>query len=232
MNILGGVGITTPTPSITPTATAVNAPDPYYVYIHKANKKLKPRAIAEIINANKKYSSKYGVSMFWHMCKTGYESKFNSETGDTFVVGGHKYNNEPCYGIECLQVSTVRGMHPELTDAQIKHKLLHDYTFSVECAYRLDFANKLEAYKKGYKSEYANRVFILIVYNSGVGSWKKYHQGLSKYIKRGGKLEKITLMDWKELRLNFREIYSLNYYSKILEQVDILNGIIHSPSEE
>lgn len=206
--------------------SSIPSGDPYYAYVKARNNKLRPREIAAIINANKKFSALYHVDMFWHMSKTGHESGYDSTIGSTFVVGGHKYNNEPCYGIECLEVSTVRGMYPNLTDSQIKYKLLHDYPFSIECAYRLDSANSKSALKMGFKSTYTNRVVTIIIYNSGLGNWRKHHYNLARYIKRGGKLEDLSVKDWKKLHLSFHEVYSLNYYVNVLEQADILSNTI------
>src|ERR1039458_2476159 len=79
------------------------AAEPYYAYIHSKNPKLSPGQIGEILKANQTYSAKYKVNMYWHLCKTGHESEFKPTVGNSFVVGGKKYNNEPCYGIECLQ---------------------------------------------------------------------------------------------------------------------------------
>lgn len=200
--------------------------DPYYLYVKHKNPKLKPREIASIINANRKYSSIYHVDMFWHLSKTGYEAGFNATTGETFIVGGHKYNSEPCYGIECLEVSTVKGMYPNLTNEQIKYRLLHDYPFAIECAYRLDYANQRVANRMGFKSVYQNRVVTIIIYNSGLNNWHRYHYNLAKYIKSGAKLEDLSVKDWKRLHLSFREIYSLNYYVDVTEEADCLEGFI------
>lgn len=215
------------------TACGDNAPvgEPYFLYVHKTNPKLRNSEIAEIVSANKINSEKYHVNMFWHVSKSGYESGFKTEIGKTFVAAGHKYNSEPCYGIECLQVSTVHGMYPKLTAKQIKHKLLYDYAFAIEAAYRLDYANQQDATHLGFTSNYTNRVVSLILYNAGGGSWRKYHESLHRYLKKGGKLETITVLDWKKLGLNFREIFSLNYYVHILIQADILKGIIQNCDE-
>ena len=200
--------------------------DPYYLFVKHKNPKLKPREVASIINANRKYSALYHVDMFWHMSKSSHESGFDSTIGKTFTVGGHKYNNEPCYGIECLEVSTVKGMYPNLTDEQIKNRLLHDYPFAIECAYRLDASNQKAAEKLGYKTTYKNRVVTIIIYNAGLGNWKKYHYNLARYVKTGRKLEDLSVKDWKKYHLSFREIYSLNYYINVTEEADLLEGFI------
>jgi len=200
-----------------------SAADPYYLYIHAKNPKLRPYQVAEIIAANRRSSTKYKANMYWHMCKMGHESGFKTEIGTAFTVGGRKYDNEPCYGIERMQLDVVAGMYPKMPLDKIKKALLNDYSFSIEAAYRLDHANRENAYNLGFKSEYQNRVVGLIIYNSGLGSWKKYHYSLGKYLKTGGKLEDLTLRDWTTYRLNFREVYSLNYYSGILTEACILN---------
>ena len=125
-----------------------------------------------------------------------------------------------------MNLSTVRGMHPEMTDSQLRNNLLHNYEFAIECAYRLDYANAISATKMGYKKPYTNRVVWLIMYNSGLGGWQKRHTSLAQYIKHGGKLENLTVNDWKKLQLNFHEIYSLHYYVNILEEADELGQLI------
>jgi len=212
------------------TASVGLAYEPYYKYIHTKNPKLKPHEIETIISANRKYSTKYGVDIFWHLCKTGHESSFKPSIGSTFVVGGHKYNNEPCYGIEAIQVEVVKDMYPSLSEKQIRHKLLNDLAFAIEVSYRLDYANKLHAKKMNYSTDYQRRAVGIILYNSGVGSWRRYHTGLAKWLRTGKKLEDIRVSDWSELRLNFREVYSLNYYSSILTQAAILRKIVANSS--
>ncbi|VVB50676.1 Uncharacterised protein [uncultured archaeon] len=202
---------------------SVLAYDPYYIYIQKRNPRLKPGQIAEIIAANREFSKKYHQSMFWHMAKTGHESGYKPEIGTEFTIAGRRYNNEPCYGIECLQADVVAGMYPKIPLSVIKWRLLHDFRFSIEAAYRLDMANQIKATKWGFKSEYQNRVVTLITYNCGPGSWQKYHVGISKYLKSGKKLEDITLAECSKLGMSFREFYSLNYYSNIITQARILN---------
>lgn len=204
------------------------AADPYYLYIQELNPRLKPGQIAEIIAANREFSEKYKQSMFWHMCKTGHESGFKPEIGSSFRVAGMRYNNEPCYGIECLQLDVVTGMYPKMPKALVKWRILHDFRFSIEAAYRLDWANQQKALKWGFKDPYQNRVVTTIVYNCGVGNWKKYHIGISKYLKSGKKLENITLADCSKLRMSFREFYSLNYYSNIITQSRVLTYFINN----
>lgn len=210
------------------TACGDNAPvgEPYFLYVHRTNPRLKTSEISEIVSANKINSQKYNIPMFWHMCKTGYESGFKPEIGRSFVVAGHKYNSEPCYGIEALLVSTVRGMYPKLTAKQIKHNLLYHYNFAIEVAYRLDYANKATALRKGFTTTYSTRVAGLIMYNCGEGSWNKYHMNIAKCLKKGEKLENLTIMDLKKLDMNFREMFSINYYIRVLAQADTLNEII------
>lgn len=205
------------------TASSIPPGDPYYQYVAYKNPKLRPREIAEIINANRKFSEKYHVSMFWHMCKSGYESGFKTGVGDSFY--GDKL--EPCYGIERLQVKTVVGMVPSsYTKDRIRTKLQHDNTFAIEQAYKLDAANRTSAYRMGYKTVYENEVVGLILYNAGLGNWKNYHYNLGRYLRHGNKLEDLSVKKWREYHFNFREIYSLNYYVNILTESDKLNQII------
>jgi hypothetical protein len=203
--------------------SSVPSGDPYYKYVAFKNPELRAKEIAEIINANRKYSAQYHVDMLWHMSKTGYESGFHTSIGNSFY--GDKL--EPCYGIERLQVKTVYGMAPKaLTKEQIKSKLMHDYTFAIEMAYRLDAANQRSALKMGYKTAYNNRVTGLILYNAGLGNWKNFHYNLGRYLRHGSKLEDLSVAVWRKYHFNFREIYSLNYYVNVLVESDILKKFV------
>ena len=202
--------------------------DPYYRFIAKQNSKLRPSEIAIIINANRKYSTKYSVSMYWHICKTAWESGFKKGVGDTFY--GDKI--EPCYGIERLQVKTVLGMIAKTyTRERVKYLLQNDYSFAIEQSYKLDSLNQRSAFRMGYKTAYNNRVVGLILYNAGLGNWQKYHYNLGKYLKRGNKLEDLSVREWRRYSLGFHEVYSLNYYVNILDESDRLQKFIQNQVE-
>jgi hypothetical protein len=203
--------------------SSVPSGDPYYKFVASKNPGLRSWEIAEIINANRKFSAKYHVDMFWHMSKTAWESGFKKGTGNTFY--GDKL--EPCYGIERLQVKTVVGMVPKtLTKERIAYKLQNDYTFAIEQAYKLDSANLASAYKMGYRTAYSYRVVGLILYNAGLGNWKKYQYNLGRYLKRSNRLEDLSVTVWRKYNFNFREIYSLNYYINVLTESEKLKRFI------
>jgi hypothetical protein len=206
--------------------------EPYYRYIRSKNPKLSPAEIGMFIAANKKYSEKYDISMYWHICKTGHESKFKSSVGNPFSIGGRRYDNEPCYGPERLQIESIRDMFPNLTEEQIKYRLLHNISFSVEASYRLDYANKRHALKMGYTTPYQIRVVSLLLYNCGIGSWKRKHASMAKYLRAGGKLEDLTVLKWSKLGFILNEVYSMNYYVNILRESDRLDAVFAAVEAE
>lgn len=199
------------------------AADPYYMFVHRLNPKLTPAEIGTIISSNKRCSYKYKTSMYWHMVRTAHESEFTPTVGTEFKIAGKTYNSEPCYGVEAIQLSAVRDMYPNMSEAQIKKKLMKDLDFAIECSYRLDYANQKSAFKMGFTNVYQNRVVGTILYNAGLGNWKRYHQGLAKYLKEGNKLEDMTIRQWGKYKVNFREVYSLNYYAGVLRRSNQLD---------